>query len=142
MTILEFLSAQYDTDAQMALAARGGGSGIWHVAGHDGRRVEGDTLDEFTIYDEGGHDEHQAAHIANNNPARVLCEVAVKRWRLARHQPEVTEYYDRHGQIATFTACEICSNGGTTDDAWPCDELMVEASVYLDRPGYDEGWCP
>src|SRR5688500_18090508 len=39
-------------------------------------RVEGDDL---TIYDEGGHSEAHAAHIARWDPARVLAEVAAKR---------------------------------------------------------------
>jgi hypothetical protein len=44
------------------------------------RRVEGDNI---TIYDEGGHDEDQARHIALNDPTYVLADIAAKRKILA-----------------------------------------------------------
>jgi hypothetical protein len=84
--------------------------------------------------------EGRTEHIARHDPARVLAEVAARRRRLERHRPEVTEYYDRHGQIATFTACEICGNGGNTDDAWPCVELLDDAAPFAGHEDYNESW--
>lgn len=150
--ITAFITARLDEDDEVAAFAAktrsGRPGGNWKVDCDcmglctnycDARRVEGDNI---TIYDEGGHGNYQAQHIARHDPARVLVEVAAKRRRLERHRPETTEYYDRHGNIATFTACEICGNGGTTDDAWPCIELLDDAAPYAGQPGYDESWRP
>lgn len=152
--IRTFLAARYAEDRQIASdagATRNGTIATWHVdCDHPdicpddcrARRIEGDDADDFTIYDEGGHDEHQARHIARHDPRRVLAEVEAKQRRLRRHQAETTKFYDRHGDLATFTACEICGNGGTTDDAWPCDELRDDAAPYADHVEYQGRWRP
>lgn len=92
--IVEFLKAELDVDEQLARAAgatRSGKVASWHVDCGCGDvhadncyacRVEGDNI---TIYDEGGHDEDQARHIARWDPVRVLAEVEAKRAILADH---------------------------------------------------------
>lgn len=82
MDIVEFLTARLNEREKLAHAACVGGDGRWHTGDAerwDNRRIEADDPEQFTIYDEGGHDEHQAAHIAYNDPAHVLAEVAAKR---------------------------------------------------------------
>jgi hypothetical protein len=46
-------------------------SGVWVVDEHDDRQVVSPT-DSIFIYNEGGHNEDQAAHIARWDPATVL----------------------------------------------------------------------
>jgi hypothetical protein len=79
-------------------------------------------------------------HVAKQHPVGRLVEGV--RAVIKRHVPEETDYFNRHGNIATFTACEVCGNGGGTDDAWPCDELKDLASPFADRPGFLESWRP
>lgn len=67
-----FIEARLAEDEAVARAA---GGRVWSVDPDNACRVEGG----ITIYDEGGHNEHQAAHIARKDPARALRQVAVKR---------------------------------------------------------------
>lgn len=144
MDIVEFLTARLNENQATAEGAQGSGSGKWRTVSHFGeeaRRVEGETPDEFSIYDEGGHDEHQAAHIARHDPAHVLAEVAAQRRILVRH-------WDGNG-------CPVCliemdveegpdGNGhGYPVMHWtePCETLRDLAAPYADHPDYDPAWA-
>ena len=82
-----------------------------------------------------------SSHIARWNPAHVLAECDAKRRILARHAPKVgTEYGPFEGEL-------ICGCSGGTDEfhavPWPCADVRDIASVYADRPGYEEeAWRP
>lgn len=127
MDLAEFLTARLDEDQAGAEAAQGDGTGRWHVDAWPGdvdrRRIEGETPDEFTIYDEGGHDEHQAAHIARHDPARVLADVAAVRAILA--------------QVADLR------HAGTLSEDWRLVEAADQieshlARAYASHPDYNE----
>jgi Family of unknown function (DUF6221) len=73
-SIVEFLRVRYTEDEQRARDATGkDDDGVWDAwcCTVNGRGID--------IYDEGGHDEYQARHIAAWNPARVLRAVGAKR---------------------------------------------------------------
>lgn len=85
------LGEALDRAEQQTRSAMHLGDGKWRVDHGYGKpcpdecgccRVEGA---EITIYDEGGHDEHQAAHIAAWDPKRVLALIARDRALLAAH---------------------------------------------------------
>ena len=140
MTLLEFITARLDEDEATARAA---GDGRWRVdhwldprsscpTGCSCRRVEG--LD-FTVFDEGGHDEAQAEHMARHDPARVLREVEARHRTLIRHRR------DPQG------ACIGCGWSGDldeprTDAAEECPELLDMASVWSDHAEYLTEWSP
>jgi len=120
-SLTEFLTARIDEDEAVALAAT---EGPWHANGKrddgewaaDGCRIEGAGI---IIYDESGHDEDQAAHIARHDPARVLAECEAKRLLLELHGPH-----------------------GRDTEALPCRELAVLALPYADHPDYQPEWRP
>jgi len=148
MTLVEFLEARLDEDEAVARAAiptlgrakhelpdgppyfewvQVPGDGVWRA---DYRTVEGIG---FEIYDEGGHGDEEAAHIARHDPARVLREVEAKRAILAEHE--------RVGET-----CETCSDTyhGFDCEGWeepyPCPTLRALAAVYADHPDYHAEW--
>lgn len=153
--IVEFLTARLDEDqaaAEAAGATRSGKIASWrvdcdcpgiHVNDCYERRVEGDNI---TIYDEGGHDEDQARHIARWDPARVLAEVAAKRRIVELHTSGSYRTYhcDNGDHIQEWQCerakepytehryCEVCSH--------ECVELPLLAAPYADHPDYDTAW--
>lgn len=88
--------------------------------------------------------EADAAYIVCHHPPRVLREVAAKRRVLARHSQPGPDETDR---LATWFPghCKGCGyddyrDGPHIGDINECPELRDMASVYADRPGYQEGW--
>jgi hypothetical protein len=154
-TLIEFLEARLAEDEQIATAAGSTGSGdpapwrvdcrcpdrIRHAGDCYERRIEGGNI---TIYDEGGHDEDQARHIARHDPIRVLADVAAKRKLLGAHRA------DKHGR------CKACAQWttDTTDDGHkldhvayrgvetPCLTRRLLALPFATHPDYDESWAP
>jgi hypothetical protein len=132
--LVEFLRARFDEDEQMARAA---GGDTWRVRGdHEMARcvVEGT---EMIIYDEGGHNEHDAAHIA-----RVLRDVEAKRQILALHPVGLQPAKD--GDIDDRSTwkpcCESCQVGVVDDGDWPCETLRLLSLPYIDHPEYCDEW--
>lgn len=127
--IVEFLKDQMNADEQLARAACSGGNGHWHVGDvehWDNRRIEADEPGQFTIYDEGGHDEHQARHIARHDPARVLADVKAKQALLAQA--------DDMREMAAQT------------EAWFLNDYAdgIErnlAAPYAGQPGFKDEWA-
>jgi hypothetical protein len=144
--LLEFITARLDDDEQIARAC---GEGVTWAVEHRsdwetgdpakpdpecaaGRCecciVEGANPDGtagMRIYDEGGHDSHDAEHMARHDPARVLREVAAKRRILAAaagYSPEL-----EHGDNGEW-AFEVV--------------LRLLALPFADHPGYDPSWSP
>lgn len=94
------LTEALDRAEQQARSAMHLGDGKWRVEHGYGkscpdgcgcRRIEGV---EITIYDEGGHDEHQAAHIAAWDPARILALITRDRALLADHAAAEAAFAD------------------------------------------------
>lgn len=152
--IVEFIEAQLAIDEQLARdagATRSGTIASWHVdcrcpekdAGIHADscyecRVEGDNI---VIYDEGGHDEDQARHIARHDPVRVLRDVEAKRAILAEHEhvPAVQQSdAHRYG-----FGCRTCHNdpdcGETLGLGW-CETVRHMAAPFSDSPGYNPAW--
>lgn len=131
-TLPDFLITQIEADEAVARAAmkpRRADDGRWSVGDHpmDERRIEGIGIE---IYDEGGHDEHQAAHIARHDPARVLRECAAKRAIVELRETLVNDG-DRSIAARLTTPSVVATLDAT---------LRVLASVYADREGFDAGW--
>lgn len=126
--LVVWLSAQLDEDERVARAAADGDSGRWFV---------GDHWNVYRVEDEARHDEDyrgeenrlvvygnvfdQSEHIAANDPARVLAEVATKRWL-------IDEIIGELGDDAEQQMVQL--------------RLQHMALPYAGRPGYDEAWRP
>lgn len=65
-----------------------------------------------------------AAHIARNDPTRMLREAAAKRDVLALHD---------NGNV--LDSCSYCH------EAWPCRTVRILAAVYSDHPDYRQEWA-
>jgi hypothetical protein len=113
--------------------ARAAGGNSWHVD-HFGdcegpcgcRRIE---ADDMIIYDEGGHTEHHAEHIAEHDPSRVLREVEAKRRLIAE--------YERALAACRAHPDDLASAG------WLLAlvrVLKIVAQPFSDRPGFREEW--
>jgi hypothetical protein len=131
--------------------ATGAGSRSWHVE-HNGRvNDEGDIVDcepgcdccrvdgdDITIYDEGGHDGHQAAHIVANDPHSVL--------RLCRAHRKIVEDYRRTKMLlaeANQRVLQQVVDGlvSTRQEQRDFDSLHVEEAVLREViEGLAEGY--
>ncbi len=139
VTLTDFLLARIAGDEAVARAALSDGSeqkddGRWSVSdswGHDDCLIEGIGI---TIYDEGGHDAAQAAHIARWDPARVLAECEAKRRIVEVHEPMLIDAPTFADQTFAVVTCSLC------DDAHPCRTLRHLAAVYADHPDWREEW--
>lgn len=85
--LIAYLRARLDEREAVALAAQGTTRGIWKQTDPDRApgRIEDDYRDVVT-YDEGSPDEAQGRHIADNDPAFVLADVAAKRRIVERYE--------------------------------------------------------
>jgi hypothetical protein len=135
--LVEWLKAQLDDDERVAREAT---PGPWHLA-HEGQdlrlesSVQGAAVAEWTYVvrpwvpaDWDDCDTRDPAHIARWDPARVLREVEAKR--------QIVEQHD------WGNCCTGDSPVRASDPNWRCPTLRALASVYADRPGYDEAWRP
>ncbi|WP_199546625.1 DUF6221 family protein [Streptomyces sp. N35] len=129
--LVQWLGAQLDEDE--AIAIRAAEMGPWALGDSpddDPKAVYqgeyGSTLIECPR-------PADAAHVARQNPARVLREIDVKRQLLDLHAPGEMDYVD--GDVCM--ACDV--RGG--EPFYPCKTLRLLALPYADRPGYDaERW--
>jgi len=80
--------------------------------------------DGMIIYDEGGHTEAEAEHVARHDPARVLRQVQAMREILGEHQQKAN------------IAGEWCYNCGSL--TWPCANVRSAASIWSDHPDHPE----
>jgi hypothetical protein len=119
MDIVEFLTAQLDTDQARAEAAR---PGPWFASGGVLSAAAGEYRDDIgEIWDpnnDHGDDEATAAHIARHDPARVLADIAAKR-KLLDLAAEMAAV-DRWTEAETIRRCV--------------------AAPYADRPGFNPSW--
>jgi hypothetical protein len=126
MTITEFLEARIAEDEAGARNALEGAcdDGRWGVEDDYGMKmkVRGRGI---LIYDEGGHTEGQAAHIAAWDPARALAECAAK--------------------LAILKHCERLEERCGDMNAWNVreyDDIRHRlAAVYADHPEYKAEWA-
>ena len=81
----------------------------------------------------GAHEPEIARHAVEHDPARVLREVEMKRQVVEQHRPV------GYGGVC-LSLCHTRAPG--QPQTWPCLTLRLLASVYEDRPGYQESWRP
>jgi hypothetical protein len=124
-----FLSARLEEAEALARAA---GGRAWRQG--DPERTPGwiqddsGSLDSIVVYDEGAPTAAQAAHIALNDPARVLREVAAGRRLLAC-------WHEQDGRRSNSAEDEA--------RAWLLDSLLADrAAVWSDHPDYQEQRMP
>lgn len=140
MTITEFLLARIEEDEAVARAAIRSGDGSW-TAGEQ-PDPDGDVYDpcgvygdDLHIYDEGGHDENHAEHIARHDPARVLAECAAKRAIIAQAD-EAT------GLDMSVDNDRLIGSRDEVMDPYCGDVILrVLAAVYASHPDFEQGWA-
>jgi Family of unknown function (DUF6221) len=109
----------------------------WHA------EVVGDNIH---VYAEGGHDEHQAAHIALHDPQDVIADCEAKLAILEKHEVESEPGKDLSGKPTGRTAywCWTCDQDRDylyiPHDQMGCDTIRALASAYRHRDGYAEHW--
>lgn len=147
--LVAFVTARLGEDEEQArLAAREGGE--WTQVDPVRKPGRIGSLGGVVVWDEGEPDEHQAAHIARHDPARVLREVAARR-RL------IGEQTSDHAPIESIygTACRTCvtwqdaplAEGGETEfgiaipQDWPCRVARAEAAKWADHAHFDPSWA-
>ena len=145
-----FQRARLDEDeAGARLAARKGGTWTQGDPGQGSCAIT--SLGGTVVYDEGRPDEHQAAHIARHDPARVLREVAAMRERLAlyldaketlavalRKAPPEDDPAAAHSYVRE----RINVNQASGRFAALEMSVRLDAMVYSDHPDYDPSWKP
>lgn len=147
--IAEFLTARWDELERIAQAAP---PGPWTTAGPD-------TIAEWVVYDgewavaeaRAYTEPHTltkfrdpsyidanatAFHIAANDPAYVLADIAAKRQTLALHGNR-SEYQEQDQDGFDLPDAAICREDA---DAWPCGTVRLLAAPFADHPDYDPGW--
>jgi sRNA-binding protein len=128
-----FHPGKYDPDLREWIRT-GTDDGEWRTgsgSASDACRVEGIGI---TIYDEGGHTEEQAAHIAFQDPARALRRVAAHRKILEIHKRHPNPYN------ANESACQECDEyrhetDFSTEQACPTVLALAEEYDLSDDSG-------
>lgn len=121
--LVTFLGARIDEDEA---AARQAGVGGWTSGSHEITECVVDGPD-IRLYDEGGHDEHQARHIVRWEPRRVIAECEAKRALVDEHRRE-------------HDPCDHAYD--TSLMGWLCITLRTLALPYADHPDYRDEWRP
>ena len=124
--LVQWLTAQLDADA----------APIPMPAWHKGYCMESYVEDGRCGY--CGADEDPANVTYQERSPQALREVEAKRGLLALHSPSEFGAWvgDDDDQMP---ACRTCGN---LTARFPCKTLRLLASVYDDRPGYQEAWRP
>lgn len=144
--LVEFLRARLDEDERAAKAATPGPwrhdeSKHWRKPGtswFEEAVFAGPSGEEATcVAGTGETDDRQsmrdAAHIALNDPARVLREVEAKRRLLEWHRkPTMVEF--SNGTYRTM--------GCRCYDGWPCSTMRLLALPFDYHPDYRADWRP
>jgi hypothetical protein len=154
VTIIDFILARYAEREQAAQAAAAGGR--WSYE-------DGDSVGAWTLYDEHwniasltvydtktyNYSERLPAarnpayvdpdangrHIALNDPAYVLADLAAKQRIVRQHTHYETEVLTADDE-ENVTLCRECMVD------FPCDTLRLLASPFAGHPDYDEAWQP
>ncbi|MEV0256984.1 DUF6221 family protein [Streptomyces sp. NPDC050732] len=111
--------------------------GRWRALGES--VLDDDNAEVVTLCDLA-----DAAHVARQDPARVLREIDANRRRLERHTPQLMVGRDSNeGAPSTYVlGCPTCQAGVVVEGDWPCEEVRDMLVSYADRPGYREEWRP
>jgi hypothetical protein len=119
-TLIEFLRTRYDEEQRDAEAAYDGdGYREWDIPCTGVVQVAGGDLDGLVVAPRNA-----AIHVARHDPARVLADVAAKRWLVDRAEHVMASSRD-HAEAT----------------AW-LHVVQRLATVYADHPDYDPAWQP
>lgn len=124
MTLTEFLTARYDE--REAVARRAYSQGEWRSGSTYGMFVSVEAR-SWTVVS-GEWERSDADHIALNDPAYVLADIAAKR--------EIVELHSGDEPLCGWSQDARTSH----DEEPPCDTLRLLALPYTDHPDYDEAW--
>jgi hypothetical protein len=136
--LVNWLRAQLDEDAQVALEVSG--SGRWCA-------YEECDADGWTVEDSIGDlsatigDQAMAWHIAIHDPARVLAEVEAKQRILRIHEGR-HECRSTWPPDAALGEVEWTYGEREYEADEPCPTLSLLALPYAARPGYRPEWAP
>lgn len=143
--LVAFINARYDEREKIAHAADGArweaqGGAVWDE--RNGSVVAGFTR----VYPETAIelDEGDARHMALNDPAAVLADIAMKRRILNEHR----ENPDCPGEcMPGFIELAIVEeNDGTLREVerfpFPCRTVRLLGSEFDTHPDYQKGWAP
>lgn len=99
------------------------------------------------VYDEGWPEDVEAEHIARQDPARILCEVAAKRAVVVEHK--LVPAKNVWGKSTGGFGCELCDStpdldlgGIEIERSGGCKTLRSLAVIFSDHPDFDEEWRP
>jgi hypothetical protein len=142
--LIGFLRNRYEETWRIAVAACGGGKGVWAQADPD--RYEGRIVNdrgEVVTHDEGAPHEHEARHIAANDPARVLADINAKRrilelYREERTRRDIYESDEARAEEDDEQATRRRSAAARTRGLEMAIEIL--ALPYALHPDYDEEW--
>jgi Family of unknown function (DUF6221) len=135
-TLVEFLTARYDEYEAKAKAA-GGGTWVAERPGYGSYAVSEDG--DPVVYDEGSPTEEQAAHIALNDPAYVLDDIAAKR--------QILDLWEDPATVETLP--EGVHDGRDPDErdvqvatAYAIDQVVrLLVAPFHAHPDYDTSWA-
>lgn len=137
--LVSWLRAQLDDDEQLARSAT---CQVGHVvvdtwvqspelSGDEPGRINDQLGHTVVHYEDAAPDAHQAAHIVNWDPARVLAEIDAKRRIIERYEDALSRQTDPdHSQIAADV--QVCEY-----EDWILPALLMP---YADRDGYRDEW--
>jgi hypothetical protein len=174
MDIAEFLAARWDERAAAAKAAGYGAAGdyLWQEVDPDRMPgLIGTGCGDVVTFNQGtpayavSPSRGQATHIALNDPAAVLADIAAKRailaehvrapwftedtlarWRSGGHVPE-----ERIAAAAASASCARChkvipdaavDEDRCADFDYPCPTVRLLAVPFASHPDYDPSWRP
>jgi hypothetical protein len=134
--LLPWFRAVLDEEERLALDAGGSGpAGRWMEGEPLGAAV-GTESGGTVVFENSPPTLGQQRHIAEHDPARVLCEVKAKRLlldlfeRQHHHLPPVPGAKTLRNRVEDRGACRTCITA------------KILALPYSDRPGYREEWRP
>lgn len=85
--------------------------------------------------------DYLADHIATHDPERVLAQCAAFRAIVDEHRDGNADSRWEGDPDPLPAYCTVCHDYTRHDAAaWPCPTLRALASIYKDRPGWQEAW--
>lgn len=148
--IVQFLRDRLDEDQAAADGAEADDAARRWTAwddqlGHGVRDGNGNDV----VYPDGTHTPEESRHIARQDPARTLRQVAAHRAILDLHQPREAVVHRGDMWAEPEQCCTECSPGrlalelmeGYEVVEWPCPTVRLLASAWSDHPDYDQSWA-
>ena len=141
--LVQWLRAQLDEDERIARAAADVRGPVWWYEGYfgdvDGQVLAGDVLDGGSAAVRSlamtTRSDAEGEHVARHDPARVLGEIEATRGIVRAYEAAVAAFNDSGPAMANYDRLT-----GSVSSLRGSLELL--ATVYDDRPGFQESWRP